>query len=100
MPLGFATEFNGGNAALILPRSGISLKKGLAPVNAPGLIDADYRGEWAILLHNYSDTVQTIEENERIAQVVFVEIDSPVFEEVEELTDTLRGEGGFGSTGK
>ena len=99
IPLGFATEFAPGHGALILPRSGISSKKSLAPINAPGLIDADYRGGWCVLLHNYSTEEQSVQDGERIAQVIFIEADTPQFTETEELSDTTRGTGGFGSTG-
>lgn len=99
IPLGFATEFLTGFTALILPRSGVSLKKSLAPINAPGLIDADYRGEWAVLLHNYSDAIQRIEDGERIAQVVFIAPCTVVWREADKLNNTERDKGGFGSTG-
>lgn len=98
-------EFPKGHGALILARSGLSLKKGLAPINAPGLIDSDYRGEWCVLLHNYSKNTQVIQNGERIAQVIFVEVDTPEFVELEDDEDfdeieTERGTGGFGSTGQ
>lgn len=99
IPLGFASEFTPGYEAQIRARSGISYKKSLAPINEPGTIDADYRGEWAVLLHNYSDSIQIVEHGERVAQVVFSEIETPAFDEVEELDETERGDGGFGSTG-
>lgn len=99
--VGIKTEFEKGHVALIYARSGLALKKGLAPANKVGVIDADYRGEWKVLLHNHTDVPQIIEDGERIAQVVFQEVETPFFEDVEEdeLSDTIRGEGGFGSTG-
>lgn len=99
IPLGFATELAPFTAALILPRSGLASKKGLRPANTPGLIDADYRGEWMVALHNDSQTVQSVMPQERIAQALFIKFYGTDFEEVDELTDTDRGEGGFGSTG-
>lgn len=101
IPVGIKTEFSKGYVALIYARSGLALKKHLAPANKVGVIDADYRGEWMVLLHNHSDFPQIIEDGERIAQVVFQEIETPYFEEVEtgDLSETVRGEGGFGSTG-
>lgn len=101
IPLGIKTEFDKGHVALIYARSGLAAKKHLAPANKVGIIDADYRGEWKVLLHNHSDLPQVIEDGERIAQVVFQEVETPYFEEVEadDLSETVRGEGGFGSTG-
>ena len=99
IPLGIKTEFSEGYAAMLYARSGLASKKGLAPANKVGVIDADYRGEWMIALHNHSNTVQIIENGERVAQVVFHEVEHPEFEEVDSLSDTARGEGGFGSTG-
>ena len=91
--VGIKTEFTPGYAALIHARSG------LAPANKVGVIDADYRGEWFVALHNHSNHIQVIEDGERIAQVLFQEIEHPEFEEVEDLSETERGAGGFGSTG-
>lgn len=99
IPLGIKTEFTPGYAAMLYARSGLALNKGLAPANKVGVVDADYRGEWAIALHNHSNETQSIEDGERIAQVVFHEIEHPIFEESDELSETERGEGGFGSTG-
>lgn len=97
--VGIKTEFTTGYAALIYARSGLATKKGLAPANKVGVIDADYRGEWFVALHNHSNSIQTIEDGERIAQVLFQEVEHPEFVEAEELSETERGEGGFGSTG-
>ena len=97
---GLAMEVPVGYAGLIYARSGIATKRGLAPANKVGVVDSDYRGEVMVALHNHSSIVQEIEPNERIAQLVvtpFLKVD---FCETDELTDTVRGEGGFGSTGK
>lgn len=99
--LGIKTEFDHGYVALIYARSGLSIEKHSAPANKVGVIDADYRGEWKVALHNHSNYAQVIEDGDRIAQVVFQKIETPIFEEVEleDLSETARGEGGFGSTG-
>lgn len=97
---GIAMEIPEGYAGLIYARSGIASKRGLAPANKVGVIDSDYRGEIMVALHNHSEKDGEIEPFERIAQLVvapFLKVD---FEETEELSDTQRGEGGFGSTGK
>ena len=97
--VGIKTEFSEGYAALIHARSGLACKKGLAPANKVGVIDADYRGEWFVALHNHSNTPQVIEDGERIAQILFQEVEHPEFVISDELSKTERGEGGFGSTG-
>ena len=79
---------------------GLSCKRGLAPANKVGVVDADYRGELTVALHNHSNKAETIEPNERIAQVVITPFLSANFNQVDELSDTVRGVGGFGSTGK
>ena len=99
IPLGIKSEFTPGYAAMLYARSGLASKKHLAPANKVGVIDADYRGEWMVALHNHSNQTQIIENGERIAQVVFHEVERPEFIEVESLSETDRGEGGFGSTG-
>lgn len=99
IPLGFATQFNSGYAGLLYARSGTARKKGLAPANKVGVVDSDYRGEWMLPMHNHSDKVALIEDGERIGQVLFHEIENPAFIEVDELDNTERGTGGFGSTG-
>ena len=86
-------------AGLIYARSGMACKKGLAPANKVGVIDSDYRGEIIVALHNHSDNPVTIEPKDRIAQIVLAPYITADFNEVEELDDTERGEGGFGSTG-
>ena len=88
-----------GYAGLIYARSGLASKRGLAPANKVGVIDSDYRGEIMVALHNHSTESQTIEPNERIAQLVITPYIQAAFNEVDELSDTVRGEGGFGSTG-
>ena len=100
VPLGFATEFETGFVGLIYARSGLATKKGLAPANKVGVIDADYRGEWMVALHNHSQNPQVVNANERVAQVVFQKVELVKFIEVDELEDTQRGDGGFGSTGQ
>ena len=96
---GLAMEIPDGTCALVLPRSGIASKKNLAPINAPGLCDSDYRGEYMVALHNYGNVPQIVTPGERIAQVVFINYLSAAFEQVNSLEDTDRGTNGFGSTG-
>lgn len=88
-----------GFAAFIYARSGLSCKKGLAPANKVGVVDADYRGEIMVALHNHSNEVRTVEPGERIAQMVIAPYIMASFEEVDELDETERGNAGFGSTG-
>jgi dUTP pyrophosphatase len=97
---GFAWEIPGGKVGLLCPRSGLAHKHGITIVNAPGNIDSDYRGEVKAILHNTGALAYTIEAGERIAQLTIVDYFSEELEEVEELSDTPRGEGGLGSTGK
>lgn len=97
---GISVEIPEGYCGLIFARSGLASKRGLAPANKVGVIDADYRGEVMVALHNHSDAVATVEPKERVAQFAIVPFLKAEFELVEELTDTVRGEGGFGSTGK
>lgn len=97
---GLAVEIPVGYAGLVYARSGIATKRGLAPANKVGVIDSDYRGEVMISLHNHSNTDQEISDGERIAQLVIAPFLAAEFCETEELSDTARGEGGFGSTGK
>jgi dUTP pyrophosphatase len=96
IPLGFATEMPGHLHCRIEARSGLALK-GLAVIT--GVIDADYRGEWKVILGNLSAETQTIAAGQRVAQAVFRPTVSCTFEEVKELSQSKRGEGGFGSTG-
>lgn len=96
---GLAVEIPIGFAGLIYARSGLASKKGLAPANKVGVIDADYRGEIMVALHNHSLINAVVEPNERIAQLVIAPFLTAQFEESETLNDTVRGSGGFGSTG-
>ncbi len=89
-----------GYVGLIYARSGLASKRGLAPANKVGVIDSDYRGEIMVALHNHSSEAQTICDGERIAQMVFTAYMGADFCEVDELDSTIRGEGGFGSTGR
>lgn len=97
---GIALEIPEGLVGLIYPRSGLSCKQGLAPANKVGVIDSDYRGEIIVALHNHSKENKTITPNERIAQIVFTPYIKGSFNIVNELNETVRGSGGFGSTGK
>ncbi len=97
---GLAMEIPEGYGGFIFARSGLATKKGLAPANKVGVVDADYRGEIMVALHNHTNEDQTIEAHERIAQMVFLPFLRANFNEVEELSETVRGTGGFGSTGK
>ena len=96
---GIAVEIPVGYVGLIYARSGLATKKGLAPANKVGVIDADYRGELMVALYNQSGETRTVSNGERIAQLVIAPFLKAEFEETDELTDTVRGEGGFGSTG-
>ena len=97
---GVAIGIPDGLVGLVYARSGLASKRSLAPANKVGVIDCDYRGEIIVSLHNHSDEPQTIEDKERIAQLVIAPCFVADFEEVENLTDSDRGQGGFGSTGK
>ena len=97
---GIAMEIPVGYVGLVFARSGLASKKGLAPANKVGVIDSDYRGEIMVALHNHTDASATVEAGERIAQLVITPFLSAAFEETDELSDTVRGAGGFGSTGR
>ena len=97
---GIALEVPRGCAGLIYARSSLGVKRGLAPANKVGVVDSDYRGEICVVLLNHGKEPQTLEHGERIAQFVITPVLTPAYEEVAELTDTDRGQGGFGSTGK
>ena len=97
---GLAMEIPEGYAGLIYARSGLASKRGLRPANCVGVVDSDYRGEVMVALHNDSQTEQTINHGERIAQMVIGPYIRPEFVEADDLTDTERGDGGFGHTGK
>ncbi len=96
---GIAMEIPAGFVGLICARSGLATKRGLAPANKVGVIDADYRGELMVALHNHGAVDQTIAHGERIAQLMLVPYLTADYTPVDELSDTVRGEGGFGSTG-
>ena len=97
---GIAMEIPVGYAGLIYARSGLATKKGLAPANKVGVVDADYRGEIMVALHNHSNKEAAIEPGERIAQMVITPFLTANYTVVEELSDTVRGENGLGSTGR
>ena len=99
IPTGLAMEIPKGYAGLIYARSGLASKRGLAPANKVGVVDCDYRGEVMVALHNHSEVPQTVAKGERIAQLVITPYVVADFEESDELSETIRGEGGFGSTG-
>ena len=100
IPTGLAMELPVGCAGLIYARSSLGTKKGLAPANKVGVVDSDYRGEFMIFLHNHGTEVQTIVHGDRVAQLLVTPVFTPGFVETDALTDTVRGAGGFGSTGK
>ena len=95
---GISLAIPAGYVGLIYARSGLASKKGLAPANKVGLIDPDYRGEIMVALHNHSNEAQSIDVGERIAQLVIIPYAVAEYVEADELSDTARGEGGFGST--
>lgn len=99
IPTGIALELPVGYAGLIYARSGLATKKGLAPANKVGVVDCDYRGEVKVALHNHSGVAQTICAGERVAQLVITPYITAAFNAVDELSQTVRGAGGFGSTG-
>lgn len=96
---GIATEIPDGYVGLVFARSGLATKRGLAPANKVGVIDSDYRGEIKVSLHNHTNETKTIEAHERIAQLVIIPYLKAEYELCDELSDTTRGTGGFGSTG-
>ena len=99
IPTGLAMEIPEGYFGGIFARSGLASKESLRPANCVGVVDADYRGEVTVALHNHGTEPQTIDKNERIAQMVIAPFLAATFNEVDELSDTVRGAGGFGSTG-
>jgi len=100
IPTGLALEVPKGCAGLVYARSSMGVKRGLAPANKVGVIDSDYRGEIRVVLLNHGKSTQTVEHGERVAQFLITPVLTPAYEEAEELSDTSRGAGGFGSTGK
>ncbi len=99
IPTGLAMEIPQGAVGLVYARSGLALKRDLAPANKVGVIDSDYRGEVMVALHNHGETPQQIEHGERIAQLVLTPYFTADIEEADALSETERGAGGFGSTG-
>lgn len=100
IPTGLAMEVPKGCAGLIYARSSLGAKRGLAPANKVGVIDSDYRGEISVALHNHGYQPQEINPGDRIAQLLITPVLTPPYQEADELSDTHRGTGGFGSTGK
>lgn len=100
IPTGLAMEIPKGCAGLVYARSGLACKQGLAPANKVGVIDSDYRGPVTVVLYNHSGESRTVCHGDRIAQMVITPVVTPAYEETDELSGTVRGEGGFGSTGK
>ncbi|UOE40786.1 dUTP diphosphatase [Chryseobacterium suipulveris] len=98
VPTGLFIELPEGYEAQIRPRSGLAIKNGITVLNSPGTIDADYRGEIGVILVNLSKDDFTVNDGDRIAQMIIAKHESAVWEEVTEINETERGEGGFGST--
>lgn len=99
IPTGLFIALEEGTEAQVRPRSGMAFKKGITVLNSPGTIDADYRGEIGVLLINLSDTSVVIEDGERVAQLVIAKYERIGWNETAQLSETIRGTGGFGSTG-
>ena len=100
VPTGLSVAFSNNYEIQIRPRSGLAAKKNISILNTPGTIDSDYRGEIKIILYNHGNSEFVINNKDRIAQMILMPIHKMDLEEVENLPDTLRGKGGFGSTGK
>lgn len=100
VPTGLFIELPVGYEAQVRPRSGLAIKQGITCLNSPGTIDADYRGELKVVLINLSNEPQTICKGDRIAQIVFQRVEIATLTQVYEINTTVRGEGGFGHTGK
>jgi dUTP pyrophosphatase len=100
IPTGIALEVPKGCAGLVYARSSLGAKRGLAPANKVGVVDSDYRGEIRVVLLNHSKQTQVVAPGERVAQFLITPVLTPAYVEAEELSDTDRGQGGFGSTGK
>ena len=100
IPTGLAVEIPRGYVGLVFGRSGLALKRDLAPANKVGVIDSDYRGELHVGLRNHSREAYAVQPGERVAQLVILPVCLPELAEVEELSETARGQGGFGSTGR
>jgi dUTP pyrophosphatase len=100
IPTGLFIELPEGYEAQVRPRSGMANKQGITCLNSPGTVDSDYRGEIKIILINLSDTDQTIYHGDRIAQMIIAKVEKAKWELVQQLNSSVRGEGGFGHTGK
>ena len=100
IPTGIALEVPEGCAGLIYARSGLACKQDLAPANKVGVVDSDYRGEITVALHNHGTQSRTVSHGDRIAQFIITPVLQPTYEIAQELSDTVRAAGGFGSTGK
>ncbi len=100
VPTGIAVAIPAGHVGLVAPRSGLASRHGIGVVNAPGVIDSGYRGEVKVILVNHGSESVVLERGDRIAQLIITPFVPPVFEEVEDLSDTSRAEGGFGSSGR
>ena len=100
IPTGLSIAIPNNTEIQIRPRSGLAAKNNISVLNTPGTIDSDYRGELKVILFNHGDKKFTVNNDDRIAQIVLVPIIKAAFEEVNDLPETIRGEGGFGSTGK
>lgn len=100
IPTGLSMALPEGYVGLVCARSGLACKSDLAPANKVGVIDSDYRGEFIVALHNHGSQIRTVSGGDRIAQLLVVPVLHPLFQEADTLTETDRGSGGFGSTGK
>ncbi|PZP51801.1 MAG: dUTP diphosphatase [Pseudopedobacter saltans] len=100
VPTGLFIELPEGHEAQVRPRSGLAINQGITCLNTPGTVDADYRGEIKVILINLSTTTQTIKPGDRIAQMVIQQVAQVILYEVKEISETERGDGGFGHTGK
>ena len=100
IPTGLSVAIPNDTEIQIRPRSGLAAKNSISVLNAPGTVDSDYRGELKVILYNHGNKEFIVNNEDRIAQMVLMPIIKANFEEVENLPDTIRGEGGFGSTGK
>ena len=100
VPTGLAMAIEPGYAGFVFARSGLGIKHGIVPANCVGVIDSDYRGEVLVGLYNHTDTPFTVQPGDRIAQLVLLPVHTPAVQEVDELDETSRGAGGFGSTGR
>ena len=99
IPTGLFIELPEGHEVQVRPRSGLAIKQGITCLNSPGTVDADYRGELKVILINLSNTVQTVQHGDRIAQMIIAQVERAELIEVEALNETSRGNGGFGHTG-